>query len=160
MGWDLEKWLWHRLRSGPKGRCVCSRARQIGFACTGTLEVPGSPGIAARGISSVSLAMTDLVVKVSLYVGGVLEPQLCLRAELWHHDEILSLWNDKTKKAFLLLVVLVIMVYHGNNTAIATHHFIFFYDMYSTLFSIFLLDNNITQPHTCMKIYKNDLKPV
>ena len=71
--------------------------------------------------------MTDLlVVKVSLYVGGVLEPQLCLRAELWHHDEILSLWNDKTKKAFLLLVVLVIMVYHGNNTAIAIHHFIFF----------------------------------
>lgn len=127
VGWDLEKWLWHRPRSGPKRRCVCSRARQIGFACTGTLEVPGSPGIAARGISSVSLAMTDLlVVKVSLYVGGVLEPQLCLRAELWHHDEILSLWNDKTKKAFLLLVVLVIMVYHGNNTAIATHHFIFF----------------------------------
>ena len=32
--------------------------------------------------------------------------------------------------------------------------------MYSTLFSIFLLDNNITQPHICMKIYKNDLKPI
>jgi hypothetical protein len=73
VGWELEQQLCHRPSCGPKGRCVCRRARQIGFAYAGSLEIPGRPGIAARDISSVSLAMTDLlVVKISLYVGGVL----------------------------------------------------------------------------------------
>jgi hypothetical protein len=34
---------------------------------------------------------------MSLDVGGVLEHQLWLRAELWCPDEILSLWNYKPK---------------------------------------------------------------
>ena len=120
VGLDLEQWLWPRPSFRPEGKCISTRARQICFAFTGPLEVPGRHSIVASGISSVSLAMTDLlVVKISLYVGGVLEHQLCCREELWHHDKVLSLWNDKTKKAFLLLVALVIVVDHSNNTAIA-----------------------------------------
>lgn len=68
------------------------------YASTGPLGVPGRPGFGAGGVTSVNLALTDLLgVKMFPDVGGFLEHQLCPRAELWHPDEILSLWNYKPK---------------------------------------------------------------
>lgn len=73
------RWLCPRSSCGPEGRCVSSRAGQIESASAGPQRIAVKPDIWVGGVSAVRLFMIDLLgVKLSLDVGEVLEPWLCL----------------------------------------------------------------------------------